>query len=531
MMILRPRLIVLLLIAFALIRVAMTFRVFSATVDEATHIGAGLELIQLHRYQVHRENPPLPRIILSAAPWLGGMRYNPEGGFIAGLHSVFYGNGKYERNLVLARSGNLFFFALAAWTVWILARGALGDAGALIALFLFTTEPIVLGYSGLATHDAAGVAGTGVALIAFLRWLRAPDLSRALLFGAAFGFSILCKFTCIVDVPVACIAIATLRVIQDRELRRQIALASLAMVPSVVVTLFIVWAGYGFTLRPLGDLAPWWGAFGPRIGSMVARLDPATRIPAPDFFIGIANLRMIDASGMNTYLWGHSGKSGWWWYFPFALLLKISLAALALFIAGLWLTRRERDLRGPCLEFSAAALSIVAIAMTSKLDIGVRYLLPFFVPFAVASAAGVLAMGRRGLAGKGIVIALLVFHAGVSLGAHPDYFPYFNVLAGREPSRYLIDSNLDWGQDALRLRTVIRKLKITRIGLSLIGPADYAALGYPEVYSANPALPLHGWLAISDHERRMSEVDGGWRWLRENPVQRVGKSISLYKLP
>ncbi len=135
-MIPRPRLIVLLLITFALIRVAMTFRVFSATNDEATHIGAGLELIQFHRYQVQRENPPLARIILSAAPWLGGMSYNPEGGFIAGLHSVFYGHGNYEHNLVLARSGNLFFLALAAWTVWILARGALGDLGALIALSL-----------------------------------------------------------------------------------------------------------------------------------------------------------------------------------------------------------------------------------------------------------------------------------------------------------------------------------------------------------------------------------------------------------
>src|SRR5258706_4978178 len=304
MMIPRPRLIVSLLIAFALIRIAMTFRVFSATVDEATHIGAGLELFQLHRYQVQRENPPLPRIILSAAPWFGGMRYNPKGGFIAGLHSVFYGYGKYERNLVLARFGNLFFLALGAWTVWVLAQGALGDAGALIALFLFTTEPIVLGYSGLATHDAAGVAGTGVALIAFLRWLRAPDFSRALLFVAAFGFSILCKFSCIVDVPAVCIAIATLRIIQDRELRRQIALASLAMFPASVLTLVIVWAGYGLTLRPLGDLAPWREAFGPRIGSMVAHLDPATWGSPPAFLHGNSTLTSVAPTRWNTILMG-----------------------------------------------------------------------------------------------------------------------------------------------------------------------------------------------------------------------------------
>jgi hypothetical protein len=50
---------------------------------------------------------------------------------------------------------------------------------------------------------------------------------------------------------------------------------------------------------------------------------------------------------------------------------------------------------------------------------------------AVATAVAVLAMMRRGVATKSIAIALLVVHIAVSVSAHPDYFPYFNVMPAR----------------------------------------------------------------------------------------------------
>src|SRR4051812_11404579 len=141
-----------LLIAIGAIRMATTFRIFSATNDEATHIGAGLELFQYHRYLLLPENPPLPRVILSAAPWFGGMRYDPRGSFMDQIHSVFYDHGEYRANLVRARAGTIVFFLIAAVALFFAARDALGDHGALAATFLFTMEPIVIGYSALATH-------------------------------------------------------------------------------------------------------------------------------------------------------------------------------------------------------------------------------------------------------------------------------------------------------------------------------------------------------------------------------------------
>ena len=53
----RTSVLALLLIAIGAARIASTF---SATAEEATHIGAGLELMEFHRYEPQVANPPLP---------------------------------------------------------------------------------------------------------------------------------------------------------------------------------------------------------------------------------------------------------------------------------------------------------------------------------------------------------------------------------------------------------------------------------------------------------------------------------------
>lgn len=527
---LHPAAVAALLIAVASIRMATTFRVFSATNDEATHIGGGLELFEYHRYWILPENPPPPRVILAAAPWLGGMRFDPRGTFTDQIHSVFYGHGEYKANLFRARVGTIVFFVIAAIAIFFAARDSLGDTGALLAVFLFTMEPVVLGYSALATHDGPAVAGLAVALLGFTRWLRRPDLRRAVIFGAAFGFSIDCKFSSIVFVPVGCAVIGIIRLAHDLPLRQRFGRALTTLLPAAFVTLLVVWAGYGFTVSTFGRLAPFKNAFGPGTQRLLARISPGAPLPAADFFIGIATILQIDKEGFLTYLCGQSGTRGWWWYFPFAIALKTTIAALLLFIAGAWFALRDKDLRWAFAEWSAAALAMVVISMPSALDLGIRYVLPFYAPFAIAGAATAMAMLRGSRAIRALAIVLIAGHLGASALAHPDYFPYFNAFAGRDPSRYLIDSNVDWGQDILRLRTVARREHMESLSISLMGPADYAALGFPQVYPADAWTRSHGWVAISDHSYRMTGIQGGWRWLPDT-YQRVGKSIRLYHIP
>ncbi|MGA8808675.1 MAG: glycosyltransferase family 39 protein [Thermoanaerobaculia bacterium] len=526
----RPAAIAALLIVVGAIRMASTFRVFSATSDEATHIGAGLEIYQYHRYLFQRENPPLPRLVLAIAPYLGGMRYDDRGNFPEQIHSIFYGHGDYRANLVRARVGNIVFFVIAAVALFFTARDAIGDNGSLFALFLFTMEPIILGYSAVATHDAAATAGVAVALFAFTRWLRRPGLKSALCFGVAIGFSILCKFSCIPFVAVACLAIGIVRLLHDAELRGELRRAAATLVPAACATVVVVWAGYGFTVGTVGELQPWGPVFSPSIQRVLARMNPRAPLPAANFFIGIAGLLKYDQRGYLTYLCGKILRSGRWWYFPFAIALKTTIAALLLFVTGIWFALRDRELRWAFAEWSVAAVGMVIVAMPTALDLGVRYLLPFYVPFAIAAACTMAAMLRVSRATAIVAIALLAAHAVVSARAHPDYFPYFNVFAGSDPSRYLVDSNIDWGQDILRLRSVVRRQHVETLSLSLMGPADYVALGFPPVGLASPWTESHGWVAVSDHSYRLTGAEGGWKWLPANG-QRVGKSIRLYRIP
>jgi 4-amino-4-deoxy-L-arabinose transferase-like glycosyltransferase len=527
---LRPAVIAALLIAIGAIRMATTWRVFSATNDEATHVGAGLELYEFHRYTLQSENPPLARVIYAAAPWFGGMRFDPHGTFTDQIHSVFYGHGDYRANLFRGRAGTVIFFLIAAIAVFFAARDALGDSGAVAATFLFTMEPVVLGYSALATHDGPAVAGLAVALLAFGRWLRNPDLKHALIFGAAFGFSIDCKFTSIIYVPATCIAIAAVRLLRDPSFRARFGRALGTMIPAAFVTLFVIWAGYGFTVHTFAELQPWIDSYSPRLQHLLAHVSPSRPLPAPAFFVGLSAIHKIDKEGMETFLCGRAGTTGWWWYFPFAVALKTTIATLLLFVSGFWFALRDRELRGVFAEWSLAAVAIIATSMPSTLDLGIRYILPFYVPFAIACAATFVAMLRADRTMRFVAAALLVCHFGASALAHPDYFPYFNAFAGRDPSRYLIDSNVDWGQDVLRLRSVIRREHIPSIGMILMGPADYTALGFPQFHYPNPWARSKGWIAVSDHAYRLGLTRGAWWWLPEN-YRRIGKSIRLYYMP
>jgi 4-amino-4-deoxy-L-arabinose transferase-like glycosyltransferase len=528
---LRPAVLAALLIVIGCVRIASTWRTFSDTVDEATHIGAGLELLQYHQYELQPENPPLPRIVMAAAPLAGGMRWPVEGNRFQKIHAVMYGHGKYERNLVLMRAGNLLFFILAAWALFVWIRREFGEREALIAILLFTMQPIILGYSGLATFDTAATAGLAVALIAFSAWLRKPDAMHAALLGAAYGFSILMKFSSIGYVPAACAAIYVVRLLGDPERRRERlgALATVLIVPPAALA--VIWAGYAFTAGRLSELQHFHGEFGILDRVLLSHLPQSMPIPAPAFFRGVGGLLEIGHADFDSYLFGHISKSGFWWYFPAAVGLKTTLAFFALLLAGIGAAWTNRSKRWAMAEALAGSAAILAVAMPSILDLGVRYVLPVYVPLTAAAAIGTVALLDS--ARKQIRIAamlLVVLHVVASISAHPDYFPYFNALAGRDPGRYLIDSNLDWGQDLLRLRSTARTLRIDRMAVNL-GYHDYDALGFPHQHEARSTHPEKGWIAIGEHVYRLEHATGAWSWLDPFPMTRVGMSIRLYNVP
>jgi 4-amino-4-deoxy-L-arabinose transferase-like glycosyltransferase len=104
-----------LLTLLPLARVAATWHVFSRTVDEPAHVGAGREWLEKGTYQRDVEHPPLARVLEAIASRLGG------GG----------------DEVIRARAGNLPFLLIALIVVAMWTARLFGNAAALIALALF----------------------------------------------------------------------------------------------------------------------------------------------------------------------------------------------------------------------------------------------------------------------------------------------------------------------------------------------------------------------------------------------------------
>ena len=107
-------------IAVALVRVAATHHLLAAVADEPAHVAAGYDWLTGHGYSTDPTHPPLARI-LSALPLVLAHVPEPHYTFVARGNDLLYSNDRYDKNVARTRLGNLLFFALA-----ILGTAALG---------------------------------------------------------------------------------------------------------------------------------------------------------------------------------------------------------------------------------------------------------------------------------------------------------------------------------------------------------------------------------------------------------------------
>jgi hypothetical protein len=146
---------------------------------------------------------------------------------------------------------------------------------------------------------------------------------------------------------------------------------------------------------------------------------------------------------------------------------------------SLWIALADKpyksiaDLRGQPIAFASLAPSAILVLLavmflTSAINIGERHLLPLYPPLIVLAGATLVGGGGDGsplgqqlgsafrrVAG---VLVLLALHATDVASRWPCSLAYFNqvVPRGRE-YRWLVDSNLDWGQDLRRLADFVGK--------------------------------------------------------------------------
>jgi hypothetical protein len=525
---------VLLLTGVGVSQIVATYGVFAPTYDEPFHIAAGLEALQYRQYSYEPLHPPLGRIAAAVGPYLAGARLpahrdtSREGIDVvyADGNAALASRGAYARHLALARLGALGFFLVLCTVVYLWARRWLPEPAGLWALGFAVTLPPLLGHAALAALDVAGAAGLLAALYSFVRWVEKPSAPRALALGLGAAFAALTKFS---NLPflAACGCLALTQPEVRRARWRMAALAALA-------AFAFVWLCYGFSFGPLGDL---WGPH-PRVDAFLAdhpalgsawELAVQVPVPMPRFWLGLRDVLRRDRVGHDAYLFGEYRRFGWWYFFPVVLALKTPLALLMLSAAGAWGSRRAAWQQRLMVWFPAA---ILAVAMSSRINSGVRHILALYPFLVLLAGAAMVRLMRRRSTGL-LALALAAWIAFDAARAHPDDLAWTNLLAGSEPERFLAESDLDWGQDLNRLARRLRELGVAEVAIAYFGSAPLEHAGLPAYRALDPHAPTTGWIAISTHHLYLSYAkEGSYGWLRAyRPTERVGKSLHLFYIP
>jgi hypothetical protein len=502
------------------VAIVTTYRVFSQTYDEPAHIASGMEWIDLGTYHYEAQHPPLARIAAAAGPYLIGARSTHKiNQFYEG--NVILGAGdRYRDVLAAARWGELPFFLALCLVMWLWARRLLGESGAALAILFTATNPNLLAHAALATTDMAPATLTVAAMYAYAMWIDAPTRRRTIVFGATLGLAAVSKFSAIAFLGAALLlaelwrARATRRLAPPGELTKQQCARALGI--AFVSAFLVVWAAYRFSV---GAPLPGWPP-----------------LPAPELFRGIAMFVSHGTLGHPAFLLGETSLTGWWYYFPVALAVKTPLPLLLLaLVGGVEAIRSARAREFESVLPLIGVIAVLGVAMLSAVDIGIRHVLALYPFMSLMAARGALSLWRdmsRPRVTRAITAAAVGSSIYITLRTHPDFLAYFNPLAGANPERVLVDSNLDWGQDLYRLAAVDARLHMDSLRVAYFGSADLAAVGVPNARILGQHERVTGWVAASQTLLAGVWVDSSYAWLyKYEPVGRVGHSMVLYLVP
>ncbi|MDG4765428.1 phospholipid carrier-dependent glycosyltransferase [Solwaraspora sp. WMMD406] len=518
--------------AFAMVTTALAQ---APTIDEPVYVGAAALYPQGGGLQVNPEHPPLGKLIIGAGLAFADPRIDP--GFRGnqtdlGRHVLYEAGNDADRLLLLARLPMIGLTLAFGLVVLAFARDLTGPAGGLAALALYAFTPDVIAHGSLATLDVptAGFLLTSVWLLWRARrrpWIYLPAA------GLALGAALATKMSALAAVPVL-LALATWSVWRARPAAprpRLLAVAGMAAIAVGLLAVATVWASY---------LVVDW-----RLPTVAADAVPVVDglrgtvinwLPFPESFRDGMRIQFgFEDRVWGGYLFGQTYSGSRWYYLPAALLVKSPLGALALWLVGAIVMLTVPRLRAAAAYLLLPAGVLLAAAMTSDRDLGVRYaiVIPMFLAVAAAAVTAVRwpAGAARYVRPTAAVLVALV--AVSSLRAFPFYLPYANEAFGGPARTYhhLHDSNVDWGQDLARLADRLRqRYPDERVWLA------YKGAGVPEYYGITASDPrdaapeeVRGLLVVSN--TWVATTGGELRELIDSsqPIEQIGHSITIFR--
>jgi hypothetical protein len=507
-----------LVVAFVVV-VLLSHLQMSQTYDEGFHLVAGVRYLQCGDFAINPEHPPLVKMVAALGLQLthtpppktgacGREDTSKVNGYQLGV-TYLYKEGLDAQAVLFRGRAATVVFALALMAgISFYARYLFGDAAGVVALLVFVSEPTLIAHADLVTTDVAACAGVLLAVFLLDRHLRTRSPRTLVLAGLGVGLALSVKHSGVLIVPIAFVLTAV-----DEWMRRgeggrspkHVLRTARGLSAVFAIGVGVLWATYGFRYWPRPHEAPMsqsladfltqvrsQGTTGLMPDVLIPFLARARLLPLA-YLYGLTDVLNVSFPGLPPWILGRLLPHGVWYYFPVAFLIKSTPAFLCLLLlsafGGGWI-RAER--RRAAFFLLLPVVIWYGVAMTSRLDIGYRHVLPTVAFLIIFIAGGVTALARR--VGRGpwtfVAGALVAAHMASAALAYPDYFAYSDELLGGKKNtyKYLTDSNNDWGQGLYQTVLWLKERGITDCWIAYDGAADLGYYGVP-----CRALPGNPW--------------------------------------
>ena len=572
------------LLIFVFLVAVFSMKHDSLTMDELAHLPAGYSYLTQKDMRLNPEHPPLIKD-LSALPLLfikdinfpsqiEDWKEDINGQWGFGSYLLFKSGNPTDKMIFWSRIPMILILVLLGFYVFQWAKELFGNKTALLSLFLFSFSSTLLAHGRLVTTDVGAAAGVFISTYYFVKFLESNSKKNLIIAGIVFGLAQLTKFSVILLFPffgILIISWAAVRSFTFKSFLKTFSRYLLFFFLIIIIGYVLIWAVYQYHTwdyppeRQLRDTQHTLASFGsrPLANSVTWMADKPVLRPAAQYLLGLFMVLQRASGGNTTYFLGEVSAVGWKNYFPVVYLIKEPLAFYVLLIIALlylaWLIKKpfwqkplKRSFNWIRFHFSEFAMLVFIgiywiTSLTSNLNIGVRHLLPVF-PFTILLVSGIIIIWLKPplLNLKRILITgLLIWQAVSIMAIYPYFLAYFNESVGGAERGYIyaVDSNLDWGQDLIRLERWVSKNGIDKIYLDYFGGAD------PEYYlkekyvswqgTKNPEeLPKGSYLAVSatflqggrgEPASGFNQSSGFYRWLdKYKLVTKIGYSIFVY---
>jgi Flp pilus assembly protein TadD/4-amino-4-deoxy-L-arabinose transferase-like glycosyltransferase len=535
-----PVILIIFVIVFSLVTITSLVRK-SATVDEPLHLLAGYSYLKWGDYRANPEHPPLAKL-WAALPLLAleikdTRRSNLHWDLISefsphSLHidavaaDMLFGHNDAERLFFLARLMIVIVAVVLGLMIFRWSRELFGIEAAIAALLLYGLDPNILAHSQVVHTDIAFAATFFIGTYFYWHALEKLNWANLGLTALFFGLASITKYSYPVLLitwtllGLAKVFSSTLQVsapVPDAANGRLTKFKNIALilVCSLASAYLLIWCAYGFRFDALpggADHLPLAAEMpeNPVLQSVVSFITRYRVFPEAWIY---GQLYVLKNLHREAYLLGAYSGNGFWLYFPVAFAVKTPLPTLILFAAAIALFMTKREDRFAKMFLLIAVAAYFSFAILTRINIGLRHILPLY-PFLFVLAGGAAAelWRDRTRLKRGGLMFLGLWSLLSGAGSYPHFLAYFNALAGGSSNghKFLLDSNLDWGQDLKELKRWLDSNGVKKIQFLYFGFHDAAAPRYygidaqflPGSWVGNEAIPASvsapaDYLAIS----------------------------------